>query len=190
MPALAQRWTNVATKSLGLALNRNTRCWTRQPVGQQDSLLEAFLPQRALLLRVGAVSAEENWSEQHTTWCIEAGLAISGTNAEVMPGQWEFQIGPADTVTVGDHLWMARYLLYRAGELHGLEISIDAKPMKGTGTERVCIPTSQPMRYLATTQSKSCSSRWVHLGNRKNTSAGYGVGIEDRLTGEHETQRL
>ncbi|HAA65941.1 MAG TPA: glutamine synthetase, partial [Acidimicrobiaceae bacterium] len=29
--------------------------------------------------------------EQHTTWCIDAGLAISGTNAEVMPGQWEFQ---------------------------------------------------------------------------------------------------
>ena len=32
--------------------------------------------------------------EAHTTACIEAGLAISGTNAEVMLGQWEFQIGP------------------------------------------------------------------------------------------------
>ena len=26
--------------------------------------------------------------------CLAAGLAISGINAEVMPGQWEFQVGP------------------------------------------------------------------------------------------------
>ena len=32
--------------------------------------------------------------EEHTQACIDAGLSISGTNAEVMPGQWEFQIGP------------------------------------------------------------------------------------------------
>ncbi|MEZ5229102.1 MAG: glutamine synthetase beta-grasp domain-containing protein [Acidimicrobiales bacterium] len=69
--------------------------------------------------------------EEHTTACIAAGLAISGTNAEVMPGQWEFQIGPADTVAVGDHMWMARYLLFRIAEKHGMEVSIDAKPMKG-----------------------------------------------------------
>ena len=31
--------------------------------------------------------------EAHTTACMAAGLDISGTNAEVMMGQWEFQIG-------------------------------------------------------------------------------------------------
>jgi len=31
--------------------------------------------------------------ELHTAACIDAGLAIEGTNAEVMMGQWEFQIG-------------------------------------------------------------------------------------------------
>ena len=31
--------------------------------------------------------------EAHTEACIDAGLAIEGTNAEVMLGQWEFQIG-------------------------------------------------------------------------------------------------
>lgn len=25
---------------------------------------------------------------------LDAGVKISGTNAEAMPGQWEFQIGP------------------------------------------------------------------------------------------------
>ena len=36
--------------------------------------------------------------EEHTQACIDAGLMIEGTNAEVMPGQWEFQIGAADAL--------------------------------------------------------------------------------------------
>ena len=44
------------------------------------------------------VGADEIWGrevvEAHTTACIDAGLHISGTNAEVMMGQWEFQVGP------------------------------------------------------------------------------------------------
>ncbi|MDH3679279.1 MAG: glutamine synthetase beta-grasp domain-containing protein, partial [Acidimicrobiia bacterium] len=89
-------------------------------------------PQGPYYCGVGAVKiAGRDIVEEHTTLCIEAGLSISGTNAEVMPGQWEFQIGPADTVTVGDHVWVARYLLYRLGEKYNVEISLSAKPMKG-----------------------------------------------------------
>ena len=47
---------------------------------------------------------------------IEAGLGISGTNAEVMPGQWEFQIGPVGAPDIGDQIWVARWLLYRIAE--------------------------------------------------------------------------
>ena len=32
--------------------------------------------------------------EQHMDACLYAGLAIAGINGEVMPAQWEFQIGP------------------------------------------------------------------------------------------------
>jgi len=32
--------------------------------------------------------------EAHYRACLYAGLEISGTNAEVMPAQWEYQIGP------------------------------------------------------------------------------------------------
>ena len=34
----------------------------------------------------------------------QAGLGISGINAEVMPGQWEFQIGPVGALEVGDQV--------------------------------------------------------------------------------------
>ena len=76
--------------------------------------------------------------EAHTRACIEAGLMIYGINAEVMPGQWEFQIGyrgvaaeSADPLTVSDHLQFARWLLYRLGEAHGATPSFDVKPMLG-----------------------------------------------------------
>ncbi|GAA3104656.1 glutamine synthetase [Kribbella aluminosa] len=69
--------------------------------------------------------------EKHLDACIEAGLAISGINAEAMPGQWEFQIGPAGPVEVADHLWMARWLLYRIAEEYDVAATLDAKPAKG-----------------------------------------------------------
>ena len=53
-----------------------------------------------------SVGANHNFgrdiSEAHATACIDAGLGIAGTNAEVMPGQWEFQIGPLSPLDVSD----------------------------------------------------------------------------------------
>ena len=57
--------------------------------------------------------------------------SISGINAEVMPGQWEFQVGPLSPLEVSDQLWMARYLLYRVAEDFGIAATLDPKPVKG-----------------------------------------------------------
>ena len=54
--------------------------------------------------------------EEHLDACLAAGLHISGINAEVMPGQWEFQVGPVGPPQVADELWVARLLLYRIAE--------------------------------------------------------------------------
>src|SRR4029077_8721002 len=69
--------------------------------------------------------------EAHLDNCLAAGLAISGINAEVMPGQWEFQVGPVGPLEVSDQLWLARWLLYRTAEDFGISATLDPKPVKG-----------------------------------------------------------
>ena len=67
--------------------------------------------------------------EAHYKACLYAGLPISGINAEVMPGQWEYQIGPAVGIAAGDDVWMARYILDRVCEDFGVMASIHPKPI-------------------------------------------------------------
>ena len=69
--------------------------------------------------------------EAHYRACLYAGINISGTNAEVMPGQWEFQVGPCEGITMGDDLWIARYFLHRVAEDFNVIASLDPKPITG-----------------------------------------------------------
>ncbi|GLU18378.1 hypothetical protein SLE2022_346840 [Rubroshorea leprosula] len=67
----------------------------------------------------------------HYKACLYAGINITGINAEVMPGQWEFQVGPVVGITTGGELWVARYILARITEIAGVDLSFDPKPVQG-----------------------------------------------------------
>lgn len=69
--------------------------------------------------------------ESHYKACLYAGINVSGTNAEVMPAQWEYQVGPCEGISMADELWMSRFLLHRVAEEFGVVITLDPKPIPG-----------------------------------------------------------
>ncbi|KAK6011601.1 glutamate--ammonia ligase, catalytic domain protein [Ostertagia ostertagi] len=69
----------------------------------------------------------------HYRACLHAGLRLFGINAEVTPGQWEFQLGNCEGISMGDELWMARYLLHRVAEQFGVSVTFHPKPAVTTG---------------------------------------------------------
>ena len=124
--------------------------------------------------------------EEHLDHCLYAGLCISGINAEVMPGQWEFQVGPAGALDVSDHLWVARYLLDKVAEKYDVTVSYDAKPVKGdwNGTGAHCNFSTKKIREDIKYAYEAIESlEHSHLEHIQQ----YGVGYEERLTGAHET---
>lgn len=128
-------------------------------------------------------------ADAHFKACVYAGIKISGTNAEVAPGQWEFQVGPAVGIEEGDMLWMARYLLERVAELAGYDINYDPKPVKGDWNGSGCHSnfSTKPMRQPGGYEAAIVPALEKLRGKHAEHIAAYGTGNEERLTGRHET---
>lgn len=151
-------------------------------------------PQGPYYCSVGAKNAfGRNIIEEHLDVCLEAGLNVEGINAEVAPGQWEFQIFAKGAREAGDQIWVARYLLERIGEEYGVWINWHCKPLgvdadwNGSGMH-----ANFSNSTLRTAGSKEVYDTICEAFRPvvKEHIEVYGADNHLRLTGKHETQSI
>lgn len=131
--------------------------------------------------------------EEHTELCLQAGIPLTGTNAEVLLGQWEFQLfgqnGASDT---GDLFWLARYLLIRTAETYGLSVSFHPKPLVKGDWNGSGLHTNFSTKSMREKGGRELFARIYKTfeKNHKLHIAQYGSDNHLRLTGKHETQSI
>jgi glutamine synthetase len=137
------------------------------------------------------VAHGRNLAQKHYTTCLKMGLKLSGTNAEVMPGQWEYQIGPCESIESGDHTLMSRWAYVRLCEEFGVEVNFESKPKKGdwNGSGLHCNFSTEAMRAPNGIDVIHSSIKNLATDPFRDVAA-YGADNIERLSGEHETSRL
>ena len=139
----------------------------------------------------GDVVVGRNLVELHAISCLEIGIPLCGTNAEVMLGQWEYQVGVAGPINVCDDLLVARYILEVLAERAGLAVSLTPKPILGDWNG-----SGAHINFSTKFMREEGGEEYIKLvvesleKNHKYHIANYGLDNELRLTGNHETASI
>ena len=166
----------------------------RQPLGWPEQGFPG--PQGPYYCGVGADEAYgRDIVEEHAQACLDIGLLFYGINAEVMPGQWEFQIGYRDgaedagAMKASDDVWIARWLLYRIAEDYGVTVSIHNKPILGDWNGagmHTNFSTNDTRDKAKGKEAIDAAVKALSEKHQKHITL-YGHALDRRLTGAHET---
>ena len=161
-----------------------------QPLGFPQNGFPA--PQGKYYCAIGSENiAAREFVEEHLELCLGCGLNITGINAEVMIGQWEFQLLGKGAKDAADDLWIARYLLLRVAEKYGVQIELHPKPVKGdwNGSGMHTNFSNDYMRSIGGEDYFKYILEQLETHHDEHISH-YGSMNHERLTGMHETQAI
>ncbi|MEX2044850.1 MAG: glutamine synthetase beta-grasp domain-containing protein [Opitutus sp.] len=135
--------------------------------------------------------------EEHIDECVSAGINIEGINAEVAKGQWEFQIFGKGSKSAADQMWMARYIMMRLCEKHGVDVELHCKPIRGTYNAPLDwngsgMHTNFSTKHMREKGGKAYFDKLMAAFSKHMDEhvAVYGPDNHLRLTGLHETQSI
>ena len=130
--------------------------------------------------------------EEHMDFCLTMGIDITGVNAEVALGQWEYQVFSKGKLKAGDDLWMSRYFMEKLSEKYGYYIEYHPKPLvygewNGSGLHTNF--STDKMRNKGGVKYFTALFNSLESRRRQHIEV-YGSDNELRLTGRHETQSI
>ena len=141
---------------------------------------------------VGHNVAGRSFVDEHLNMCLNYGIDITGINAEVALGQWEYQVFSQGKLKGGDDLWMTRYFLHKVAEKYGYHIELHPKPLthgewNGSGLHTNF--STDKMRHDGNEEYFMALFNAFESRHGEHIKA-YGSANHLRLTGEYETQSI